>query len=191
MARGHSAVLVTIDIHQAFDALPHAPIIDALRRLGVTGRSLSFVRAFLSDRTVTVKGGKEKSSPRHLTRGVPQGSADVFDAVEQLVQEHNETTRTSGAIDAVPPIFTQSRLAELQGLLKPLGEATDRHQGDGITSAILHLCIREKRVGTSLYKLCSTTEGRAIAHLFGQGRSTVNELYSFVQSSSQLSNPNG
>ncbi|KAG0417377.1 hypothetical protein HPB47_005659 [Ixodes persulcatus] len=35
----------------------------------------------------------------------------------------------------------------------------------------------EKRVGTSLYKLCSTIEGRAIAHLFGQGRSMVNELH--------------
>ncbi|KAM7306100.1 hypothetical protein ISCGN_015996 [Ixodes scapularis] len=66
--------------------------------------------------------------------------ADVFDAVEQLVQEHNET-RTGRAIEAVPPIFTQSRLAELQGLLKPLGDATDRLQGDGVTSAILHLCI--------------------------------------------------
>ncbi|CAN8031273.1 unnamed protein product, partial [Ixodes persulcatus] len=105
--------------------------------------------------------------------------ADVFDAVEQLVQEHNETTRTSGAVDAVPPIFTQSRLAELQGLLKPLGEATDRLQGDEIASAILHLCIStgEASLGTSLYKLCSTIEGRAIAHLFGQGRSMVNELY--------------
>lgn len=35
----------------------------------------------------------------------------------------------------------------------------------------------EKRVGASLYKLCSTAEDRTIAHLFGLGRSTVNELY--------------
>lgn len=35
----------------------------------------------------------------------------------------------------------------------------------------------EASLGTSLYKLCSTIEGRAIAHLLGQGRSMVNELY--------------
>ncbi|KAG0423236.1 hypothetical protein HPB47_000971 [Ixodes persulcatus] len=55
-AKGHSAALVMLDIHQAFDALPHAPIIDTLRRLGVAGQPLRFVQAFLSDRSVTVKG---------------------------------------------------------------------------------------------------------------------------------------
>ncbi|CAN8008805.1 unnamed protein product [Ixodes pacificus] len=96
------------------------------------------------------------------------------------MQEHNETTRRSRAIDGAPPIFTQSCLAELQGLLKTLGEATDRLQGDGITVMLCHAASRYSRgtsIGTSLYKLCSTIEGRAIAHLFGQGRSTVNELY--------------
>lgn len=35
----------------------------------------------------------------------------------------------------------------------------------------------EKHVAIGLYKLCSTTENRAIAHLFGAGRSTVNEIH--------------
>ncbi|EEC19761.1 reverse transcriptase, putative [Ixodes scapularis] len=43
-------------------------------RLGVTGRPLRFVQAFLSDRSVTVKVGGHLGSSRHLTRGVPQGS---------------------------------------------------------------------------------------------------------------------
>ncbi|KAM7308897.1 hypothetical protein ISCGN_012528 [Ixodes scapularis] len=75
----------------------------------------------------------------------------VFDTGKQLVQEHTETSRTSGAIDTVPPIFAQSRLAELQGPLKPLGDATDRLQGNGITSAILRLTIRTCYVRVKTY----------------------------------------
>ncbi|EEC19108.1 hypothetical protein IscW_ISCW015007 [Ixodes scapularis] len=63
---------------------------------------------------------------------------NVFDAVEQLVQEYNDTTRTR-PIDATSPVFTLPRLAELQGLLKPLGDATNKLQGDGFTSAIVHM----------------------------------------------------
>ncbi|KAM7289612.1 zinc finger BED domain-containing protein 4-like [Ixodes scapularis] len=65
---------------------------------------------------------------------------DVFDAVELVVQEHNEAHRAK-AVEAGPPTFTLSRLGRLQGLLKPLGDATDRLQGDGVTSAIVHLCV--------------------------------------------------
>lgn len=35
----------------------------------------------------------------------------------------------------------------------------------------------EKRVAIGLYKLCSTAEDRTVAHLFGQGRSTVNTIF--------------
>ncbi|KAG0430745.1 hypothetical protein HPB47_021501 [Ixodes persulcatus] len=35
----------------------------------------------------------------------------------------------------------------------------------------------EKRVGAALYKLCSSAEDRTVAHLFGLGRSTVNDNY--------------
>ncbi|KAH9377544.1 hypothetical protein HPB48_022852 [Haemaphysalis longicornis] len=35
----------------------------------------------------------------------------------------------------------------------------------------------EKRVAIGLYKLCSTTEDRTVAHLFGQGRPTVNTIF--------------
>lgn len=35
----------------------------------------------------------------------------------------------------------------------------------------------EKVVSTGLYKLCSTAEGRSVAHIFGEGRSTVNGIY--------------
>lgn len=40
-----------------------------------------------------------------------------------------------------PPVVTLQRLQELRGILKPLGIATDRLQGDGVTSSTLHLCI--------------------------------------------------
>ncbi|EEC07017.1 reverse transcriptase, putative [Ixodes scapularis] len=73
-AKKHSAALILLHIKQVFDAMPHAPIMGALRRLGDTGRPLRYIQAFLSDRSVAVKVGKSTSSSRYLMRGAPQGT---------------------------------------------------------------------------------------------------------------------
>lgn len=64
----------------------------------------------------------------------------VFAAVEAILQEHDES-HPSKAINMVLPEVTLARLKELRELLKPFGAATDRLQGDGVTSSSLHLCI--------------------------------------------------
>lgn len=63
---------------------------------------------------------------------------DVYDSVVTLVEEHN-ADHPSKTVDLT--LVTLPRLEELHNLLKPLGDATDRLQGDGLTSAIVHLCI--------------------------------------------------
>ncbi|KAH7979798.1 hypothetical protein HPB49_011094 [Dermacentor silvarum] len=46
---GHAAFLLLLDVQSAFDSLPHDTIISAVRALGVGGRLLAYVRAFLTD----------------------------------------------------------------------------------------------------------------------------------------------
>ncbi|KAH7945599.1 hypothetical protein HPB49_013244 [Dermacentor silvarum] len=71
---GHAAFLLLLDVQSAFDSLPHDTIISAVRALGVEGRLLAYVRAFLTDRSSVVRVGRATSSPRSVTCGVPQGS---------------------------------------------------------------------------------------------------------------------
>lgn len=72
--RGEYGILVLLDVKSAFDSLPHASILDALRDLGVGGRMLSYVEGFLGDRSLRVRVGSVFSGPRPVTAGVPQGS---------------------------------------------------------------------------------------------------------------------
>ncbi|XP_049517215.1 uncharacterized protein LOC119441850 [Dermacentor silvarum] len=66
--------LILLDVQSAFDGLPHATIIGCLHELGVTGRLLQYIRAFLTDRTLRVRVGGALSDPRGVFSGVPQGS---------------------------------------------------------------------------------------------------------------------
>lgn len=65
---------VFLDIHKAFDALPHATIRQRLRHFGITGRLYSYVCAFLTRRCFFVRVPGAVSSRRSVTQGVPQGS---------------------------------------------------------------------------------------------------------------------
>lgn len=65
---------VFLDISRAFDSLPHLTIIQRLQQLGIGGRILSFIRAFLVGRSIRVKVPGAVSTPRLVDRGVPQGS---------------------------------------------------------------------------------------------------------------------
>lgn len=72
--RGETALLVLLDVQNAFDGLPHLVVMHALNALGVSGRMGHFVRAFLSGRSFRVRVGNVQSSPQPVTAGVPQGS---------------------------------------------------------------------------------------------------------------------
>ncbi|KAH7985114.1 hypothetical protein HPB49_026591 [Dermacentor silvarum] len=63
---GRAAYLLLLDVQSAFDFLPHATIISAVRALGVEGRLLAYVEAFLTDRASVVCVGRAISSPRDV-----------------------------------------------------------------------------------------------------------------------------
>ncbi|KAH7979081.1 hypothetical protein HPB49_008011 [Dermacentor silvarum] len=74
--RGDASYLVLLDVMSAFDQLPHATILDALCAMGVSGRLLAYVGAFLSGRTMRVRVGGALSQPR----------ASALDAVDEYVR---------------------------------------------------------------------------------------------------------
>ncbi|XP_064469705.1 uncharacterized protein LOC135384433 [Ornithodoros turicata] len=65
---------------------------------------------------------------------------EVFEAVDELVEEYNQLD-PSKAVDITAPAFSVLRLQEMRDLLRPIREATDALQGDGVTSSIVRLCI--------------------------------------------------
>ncbi|KAH7946002.1 hypothetical protein HPB49_018844 [Dermacentor silvarum] len=73
--RGDASYFVLLDVMSAFDQLPHATILDALCAMGVSGRLVAYVGAFLSGRTMRVRVGGALSQPR----------ASALDAVDEYV----------------------------------------------------------------------------------------------------------
>ncbi|XP_072145145.1 uncharacterized protein [Dermacentor andersoni] len=69
-----AAFLLLLDIQSAFDCLPHDTILSSVRALGVEGRLLAYIEAFLAGRTAAVRVGGTVGSPRPVSCGVPQGS---------------------------------------------------------------------------------------------------------------------
>lgn len=72
--RGWSTATVFLDVRKAFDTFPHDTIFTALQNLGITARFLSYIPAFVTERTLRVRVGNTYSTPRGITAGVPQGS---------------------------------------------------------------------------------------------------------------------
>ncbi|XP_075526583.1 uncharacterized protein LOC142558319 [Dermacentor variabilis] len=71
---GDAVLLVLIDINGAFDGLPHPVVQQALDLLGINGNLRRFILSFLEERTLRVRVGRSRSSPRPVAAGVPQGS---------------------------------------------------------------------------------------------------------------------
>ncbi|KAH7974775.1 hypothetical protein HPB49_019271 [Dermacentor silvarum] len=67
-------MLLLIDVKGAFDGLPHAVVQQALDLLGIGGNLRRFLSSFLNDRTLRVRVGHARSTPRPVAAGVPQGS---------------------------------------------------------------------------------------------------------------------
>lgn len=69
-----SVAVALFDLSKAFDRVPHRPLLNKLRAVGVNGPLLSWFRSYLSNRTqmVSVHGVNSISAP--VLSGVPQGS---------------------------------------------------------------------------------------------------------------------
>ena len=62
------------DFCKAFDTVPHWRLLTKLGNYGITGVTLEIIRDFLSNRSMNVVVGGEKSESHRVTSGVPQGS---------------------------------------------------------------------------------------------------------------------
>lgn len=63
-----------VDLHKAFDSVPHKFLIFKLHAYGIRGKLLSWIKNFLTDRTFRVKIEDKVSPPKLIKSGVPQGS---------------------------------------------------------------------------------------------------------------------
>lgn len=68
----HTAHVVFIDMHRAFDAPPPATVVSQLRRNRVCDRVVRYIEVFLNYRVLQVKTHDATSSPRLFMQGVPQ-----------------------------------------------------------------------------------------------------------------------
>ena len=66
---------VFIDLQQAYDRVWRKGLLMKMNRLGVHGKMLKWIHAFLSDRTVETVIDGTTSSKKTLEEGLPQGSS--------------------------------------------------------------------------------------------------------------------
>ena len=71
--------LIIMDFAKAFDKVPHQRLLCKLKFYGIKNETLSWISAFLSNRTQTVVLNGESSDIATVTAGVPQGT--VLDPV--------------------------------------------------------------------------------------------------------------
>ena len=74
LQKGQQTDLVVMDFSKAFDKVSHTKLLYKLQWYGVGGKTLEWIRGFLSDRRQRVVIEGESSSECPVTSGVPQGS---------------------------------------------------------------------------------------------------------------------
>jgi len=71
---GKSTDVIYVDFAKAFDSVSHPKLLHKLASYGIRGRLLSWISAWLSGRTQTVKLGAFFSLPKSVLSGILQGS---------------------------------------------------------------------------------------------------------------------
>ena len=74
MQSGAQTDVIVMDFSKAFDKVSHAKLIDKLHHYGIQGKTNSWVKAFLTDRSQRVIIEGKASSEVPVPSGVPQGS---------------------------------------------------------------------------------------------------------------------
>ena len=73
--KGHSVILVLLDLSAAFDTVDHCKLLLRLNtRFGICDKALEWFRSYLSGRTQFVKVNNGISFSHSISQGVPQGS---------------------------------------------------------------------------------------------------------------------
>ena len=75
LEEGNDVCAVFFDYRKAFDSVPHRPLIEKLRALGLDDCIVNWIREYLTDRTQVVAVDGVESNPLPVLYGVPQGSA--------------------------------------------------------------------------------------------------------------------
>ena len=68
------ALAVSLDVSNAFNAIPWTRIVEALRHFDVPAYLVGIIGAYLNDRWITYAGRNGEEERRPVERGVPQGS---------------------------------------------------------------------------------------------------------------------
>ena len=66
-------VVIYTDLRKAFDAVPHDLLLFKLQKYGISGRTLSWMKSFLTDRSQRVRINNSFSDTIKIESGVPQG----------------------------------------------------------------------------------------------------------------------
>ena len=69
-----NADIIYLDLAKAFDKVNHKILLSKLKHLKVSGKALTWIENFLSNRTQQVVVDGIKSKPAHVQSGVPQGT---------------------------------------------------------------------------------------------------------------------
>ena len=114
----HVTSLLSLDISGAFDTVNPIRMLDTLRKKGLPGWLVRWVRSFMSGRTTTLVVQGHETEPFEITAGVPQGSTlfpilfILYNAeLMELCDRPNERLSALGFSDGVN-ILTYSRSTE-------------------------------------------------------------------------------
>ena len=97
-AIGRRKVLLTcfFDISRAYDQVWHAKLLQKLNKIGISGNMYSYIRSFLSDRSMQVRWKGATSTTKGVSMGVPQGS--VIAPLLFNIMVHDVDTAVKGKV---------------------------------------------------------------------------------------------
>ncbi len=113
--------LVFLDVSKAFDKVYHPALLQKLKILGVSGKLLTWISSYLSDRKQKVVINGVKSDPKSINASVPQGSIlgpllflvyvnDIVEDLETLPYLFADDTSLFSTIDPKNAVVTFNKI---------------------------------------------------------------------------------
>lgn len=131
---GKSVLLLSFDIHKAFDTVCHKVLLRKLNFMGIRGKSYDLIKSFLSDRKQVVKFGNSMSETGVFNVGVAQGSCcgpPLFNLlINDLASLRTYSTffRYADDLVAVFPVDPKNLQSDVEHLTNDLKSITEYYQ---------------------------------------------------------------